>query len=96
MIRTISAALLAVSVLAAPAIAATSGKTTQAQVTKSTSPAKSAQQKMNPLNANARMDRHHHARHHSHYRSHKKMVSGKAHKSSKLAARHGTRPARHG
>jgi hypothetical protein len=88
MLKTISAALLAVSVLAAPAIAAT-GKTAQAPVTKSA--AVTAQVKKNPLNANAKMSRHHHARH-AHHRSHKKMA-GKFHKVSAKPVMH---PAKRG
>ena len=61
MLKTISAALLAVSVLAAPAIAANAAKTTQAPVTKS---ATVTPVKKNPLNANAKMGGHHHVHHH--------------------------------
>ena len=76
MLKTISAALLAVSVVAAPVMAAGSSKTTQAPA------AKAAQVKPNALNANAKMGRHHvkHARHH---RTHKKMTAVKTHQSSK-------------
>jgi hypothetical protein len=72
MLKTISAALLAVSVLAAPALAAT-GKTDEARITKAT-PAKAS-----VLNANAKMSRHHgkHYRHTSH-RHHNKMGAIKA------------------
>ncbi|WP_245283498.1 His-rich protein BRANT [Bradyrhizobium sp. URHD0069] len=52
MLKTISAALLAVSVLAAPALAAGSGKTTQAPA------AKTAQVKPNVMNPNAKMGPH--------------------------------------
>ena len=70
MLKTISAALLAVSMLAAPAMAAGSGKTTQAPAAKAT------QVKPSVLNANAKMGRHHvkHARHH---RAHKKVSAVK-------------------
>ena len=69
MIKTISAALLAVSVLAAPALAAT-GKTDEVRTTRAT-PVKAG-----VLNANAKMSRHHHKhyRHISH-RHHKKMAT---------------------
>jgi hypothetical protein len=69
MLKTISAALLAVSVLAAPALAAT-GKNDEARTTKAT-PVKPSL-----LNANARMGGHHHShyRHVSH-RHHKKMAA---------------------
>lgn len=68
MLKTISAAILAVSVLAAPALAAT-GKSDEVRTIKAT-PIKTS-----VLNANARMGRHHHKhyRHYSH-RHHKKMA----------------------
>jgi hypothetical protein len=62
MIKTISAALLAVSVLAAPAMAGTAKSATHAAPV-----IKSAQVKPSVLNANAKMGRHHH-RHHRHHR----------------------------
>jgi hypothetical protein len=88
MLKTISAALLAASVLAAPALAAGTGKTAATPVTKSASVSK------NVLNANAKMGRHHvkHARHH---RSHK-IATHKMHKSSKVAAKHVTHHAKRG
>ncbi len=88
MLKTISAALLAVSVLAAPALAAGTSKTAVAPVTKSATVSKSA------LNANAKMGRHHvkHARHHH---SHK-MITHKMHKSPKVAAKYVTHPAKRG
>ncbi len=89
MLKTISAALLAVSVLAAPAFAAGAGKTAQAPVTKS------APVKQSALNANAKMGRHH-VRHASHHRFHKKMATRKVHQSSKIAAKHVTHPAKRG
>ncbi|MGO8913763.1 MAG: His-rich protein BRANT [Bradyrhizobium sp.] len=89
MLKTISAALLAVSVLAAPALAADTGKTAQAPVTKS------APVKQSALNANAKMGRHH-VRHASHHRFHKKMATHKVHKSPKIAAKHVTHPAKRG
>jgi hypothetical protein len=91
MFKTISAALLAVSVLAAPAIAAT-GKTAQAPVTKSATA--TAQVKKNPLNANAKMSRRDHVRHHRHHRSHK--MAGKFHKSLKVSAKPVMHPAKRG
>ena len=88
MLKTISAALLAVSVIAAPALAADSAKTTQAPASKTDQApaAKTTQAKPGTLNANAKMGRH--TKHVSHHRSHKnKMSSLKTHKlSSKLAA----------
>jgi len=94
MLKTISAALLAVSVLAAPALAAGTDKT-PAPVTKSASINKSTQVKKSVLNANAKMGRHH-VRHSSHHRFHKKMATHKVHKSAKVAAKHVTHPAKRG
>jgi hypothetical protein len=99
MLKTISAALLAVSVIAAPVFAANTSKTTQAPVTKSATVIKSAtvnpsaQVKKNPLNANAKMGRHH-VRHHRHHRSHK--MAAKVHKSLKVSAKPVTHPAKRG
>ena len=86
MLKTISAALLAVSVLAAPAIAAS---TAQTPATKS---ATVTPVKKNPLNANAKMGRHH-VRHHRHHHSHK---MAKVHKSLKVSAKPVTHPAKRG
>ena len=88
MLKTISAALLAISVVAAPAMAAGIAKDSAkdtvktAPVTKTvTAPvAKTAQApvinavkaKPSVMNANARMGRHHH-RFHRHYRMHKRF-----------------------
>jgi hypothetical protein len=90
MLKTISAALLAVSVIAAPALAETAGKTTQAPVNKTAQdPAskttqapviKADQTKSKALNANAKMGRHHNkhmSRHH--YKHTKKMGALKTH-----------------
>ena len=93
MLKTISAALLAVSVLAAPALAAGTDKT-PAPVTKSTS-VKSTQVKKSALNANAKMGRHH-VRHASHHRFHKKLATHKTHPSSKIAVKHVSHPAKRG
>ena len=89
MLKTISAALLAVSVLAAPALAASNGKTDAAPVTRSTTdktaPAKTSAAtpttaKPGMPNANAKMhETHkHHVKHARHYRNHNKMAA-KAH-----------------
>lgn len=94
MLKTISAALLAVSVLAAPALAAGTDKGAQAPATKSAQVNKPAQANKSALNANAKMGRHH-VRHSSHHRSHKKMVTHKVHKPAKVAAKRIT-PLRHG
>jgi hypothetical protein len=74
MLKTISAALLAVSVIAAPALAASSTKATQAPAVKTT------QAKPSVLNAKAKL-------HHRHVRhpSHKKVSAAKTHQSSKVA-----------
>ena len=80
MLKTISAALLAVSVLAAPAFAAGQSKTGQAPVIKAE---QVKQLKPGVRNANARMD--HHRRHHHH---HKQMGALKTHKTSKVAIKH--------
>ena len=93
MLKTISAALLAISVIAAPALAAETGKaTTPAPVTK-TAPAtktapviKSERLPSKVLNANAKMGRHHH-KHYRHHRHHKHMGMLKV-KSPKHATKH--------
>ena len=70
MLKTISAALLAASVLVvAPAMAAGHGRTTHAPVIKT------FQVKPGVLNANARMGRHHHRHVHHHNRFHKRFHS---------------------
>ena len=68
MFKPISVALVAVSLLVAPAIAGTAGKTAQAPVNKiAQAPvAKAEQGKAKLTKANARMDRHH--KHHSHHK----------------------------
>jgi hypothetical protein len=84
MFKTIAAALLAVSVLAAPALAATPGKTIAGK-TAFAPVIKAEHAKSKALNANARMGRHHHHhkyvhhhRHHSHHMAaFKKQVSPK-------------------
>ena len=92
MLKTISAALLAVSVLAAPVLAASPDKTAQAPATKSVQAKPSVlnakQVKPNALKANAKMGRHH--RHYSHHRSHKKMTALKTHQVSKATIKHVT------
>ena len=95
MLKTISAALLAVSVIAAPAFAANTDKIAQAPATKSATVTPSAQVKKNSLNANAKMGRHHHARYHRHHRFHKKMAAT-GHKSLKVSAKPVTHPAKRG
>jgi hypothetical protein len=90
MLKTISAALLAVSVLAAPAIAASTAKTAQAPAAKSATT--TAQVKKNPLSANAKITRHH-ARHDKHHRLHKK-IAGKSHESLNVSAKPVKHPAK--
>jgi hypothetical protein len=74
MLKTISAALLAISVLAAPAMAAdtakTTAKTTQAPAINSVQAKETVKPAM--MNANARMGKHHH-RFHRHHRYHKRF-----------------------
>lgn len=93
MLKTISAALLAVSVLAAPAMAATTVKKAPAPIAKTQAPAiKPVKASKSVLNANARMARHHHRHHHFH----KHMGAAKAHQSSKVSAKHVTSAAKRG
>ena len=91
MLKTISAALLAVSVLAAPALAASPGKPAQAPVSKTTQAPviKAETVKSKVLNANASMGRHHH-KHYRHHRHHKHMGVLKTHATPKLAIKHVT------
>jgi hypothetical protein len=102
MFKTISAALLAVSVIAAPAFAASTGKTATAPAAKTaTAPAaktttapviKADQTKSKVLNANARMG-HKHIRHHGH---HKHMSVVKPHATPKLAVKQHIAPVKRG
>ena len=95
MLKTISAALLAVSVIAAPALAASStdqapaSKTTRAPAGKTDQApaAKTTQVKPSAMNANAKMGSHHGRHHVKHHRSHKKMTSFKPHKISKVSSK---------
>lgn len=89
MLKTIAAALLAVSVLAAPAMAAS--RAPQAPVVKA------GQIKPSVLNANAKMGRHHghrHGRHHvKHFRrhhAHKRIGAHKTRQFSKVMIKHVT------
>ncbi len=79
MLKTISAALLAVSVIAAPALAANSGKPAKAPVIKTE---QTKQVKPNVLNAKAKMGRH--VKHVSHHRMHKHVGPLKSHKLSTI------------
>jgi len=95
MLKTISAALLAASVIAAPALAAGSGKSTEAPKTtqapaaadKAAQVKPTAQVKPNALNANAKMGRHH-VKQIRHHRGHKKMSAIKTHRVSKATIKH--------
>jgi hypothetical protein len=66
MLKTISTALFAVSVVAAPAFAATKGETAAAPVTKTTT-AKATTAKPSTLDANAKMHNKHN-KPHAHYK----------------------------
>ena len=96
MLKTISAALVAASVLAAPALAAAPGKTVRAPVNKTMqAPAiKADQNKSKALNANARMDSHH--KHYRHHRHHKHIGLLKTHAKPHVAIKHTTPVARRG
>jgi hypothetical protein len=102
MFKTISAALLAISVVAAPAMAAglvkDTVKTTPAPVAKTAQAPVINAVKVKPsvLNANAKMDRHHHRFHRDH-RFHKHMsyrhmshkhFANKPHPFSKVTVKH--------
>jgi hypothetical protein len=91
MFKTISAALVAVSVLAAPVLAAAPGKTIHTPVTKTVQAPviKADTAKSKFLNANARMGRHHH-QHVRHHRHHKHMGVLKTHAAPKFAVKHVT------
>jgi len=99
MLKTISAALLAVSVIAAPVLAAAPDKTAQAPATKTTQAPvkktaqapviKAGQAKSKVLNANARMG-------HKHYRHHKHMGMLKTHVTPKVVTKHVTPSAKRG
>ncbi|WP_245321644.1 hypothetical protein [Bradyrhizobium sp. LTSPM299] len=87
MLKTISAALIAMSVIAAPALAAEQGKTVApAPVTKTAPVIKSEQIPSKVLNANAKMGRHH-VKHYRHHRHHKHMGVLKV-KAPKFATSH--------
>jgi len=84
MLKKISAALIAVSMLAAPAMAASTK--TEATINKPLAPAAKTV-KPGVLNANAKMGRHHH-RHFRHHVAHKKMSVHGLKKVSKVTIRH--------
>jgi Ni/Co efflux regulator RcnB len=84
MLKKISAALIAVSMLAAPAMAASTAKTETAPITKPVAPTAKLQVKPTVRTAHAKMGRHHH-RHYSQHRSHKKVTASKINKTSKVS-----------
>ncbi len=87
MLKFISAALLAASVVAAPALAAGTANTSQVPANKTAqAPAdKAVQVKPKALNANAKMT---HRRHYRHHRAHKHMGALKSHKFSNVTNKH--------
>ena len=88
MFKTISAALLAVSVLAAPALAGSPGKTMHAP--------RAEQANAKFFNANARMGRHHHKHYRHHHRHHKHIGLLKTHAKPHVAIKHVTPVAKRG
>jgi redox-regulated HSP33 family molecular chaperone len=90
MLKTISAALIVASMLAAPAMAAESGKATAKTAIKTETvapaikPVASADGKLQVKpalrNAHAKMVRHHHRHARPHHRFHNKMTMHKSHK----------------
>jgi hypothetical protein len=76
MFKTISAALVAVSVLAAPAFAGTAAKTFRTPVTKTVQAPviKADRAQARFLNAHAHMGRHHHMHRHHHHHKHMGML----------------------
>jgi hypothetical protein len=94
MLKKISAALIAISMLAAPAMAAGSSKTSTAPIIKPVAsaaklqaPAANLKVKPSVLNANAKMGRHHH-RHFRHHHARKHYGAIKTHKVAKVTVKH--------
>jgi hypothetical protein len=101
MLKKISAALITISMLAAPAMAAGTQKTATAPVTKSVTapvtksvtapttksvaPVAKLQVKPSVRNANAKMGRHHHRHFHKHYSA---IKTHKIHKVAKVTVKH--------
>ena len=81
MFKTISAALLAISVLASPAFAATAKTATHSPVIKA------APVKASVLNANAKMGKHH-QQHVGHHRQHNRKLAGKGTHHAKVSFKH--------
>jgi hypothetical protein len=86
MFKTISAALLAVSVLAAPAMAGTA---------KTAPVIKAVHVKASILNAHAEMGRHHHT-HFRHHHFHKRIGALKTRHFAKVTVKHVTPPTKRG
>ena len=87
MFKTISAALLAVSFIAAPALAAPPSRPRAGARPRTAPVIKAEQSKSKVLNANARMGRHHH-KHFRHHRHHKHIGMLKTHAAPKFAVKH--------
>jgi hypothetical protein len=85
MFKTISAALIAVSMIAAPALAA-NAKITRAPATKTMQAPAIKSTKTSVLNANAKMGRHYHKRYHHHH----KIGALRTH--AKVSFKHATKP----
>lgn len=93
MLKTISAALIAVSMIAAPAFAGEAVKTAPkapAPVSKTAPVIKSEQLPSKVLNANAKMGHHKHYRHHRNHHKHMGMLKVKAPKFAKHHVKHVT------
>ena len=84
MLKKISAALIAVSMLAAPAMAASTASTETAPITKSVTPAAKPQVKK-ARTASAKIGRHHHRHYSQLHRSHKKVSAFKINKTGKVS-----------
>jgi hypothetical protein len=89
MLKTISAALLAISVVAAPAMAAGIAKTTPVSKTTQAPAINAVKAKPNVMNSHARMGRHHH-------RFHKHVGANKPHQFSKVTVKHAKTAIRRG
>jgi hypothetical protein len=87
MLKKISAALIAISMLAAPAMAAGSLKTSTAPITKPVAPGANLKVKPSVHNANAKMGGHHH-RHFRHHHARKHYGAIKIHKVAKVTVKH--------
>jgi hypothetical protein len=93
MLKTISAALLAASVIAAPAFAGAPAKSATKTAAAPVTTADQARSKV--LSANATMG-HHHRKHASLHRRHKHMAAPKAHATPKAAMKRANSPSKRG